>query len=237
MKKLLVAVLSFAVVSVHAQTADEVIQKYTTNMGGLDAFNKITSAKMTGTVAAQGGEFALTTQILNGKGMRTDVDVMGSSVTNCYFNDKGWKINPYAGAPTATEVTGSELNDFKNQSSLANQLMDYKARGHLVEMQGEETIEGIKAFKIKLTNKDDSKVTTYFISVADYTLIKSATTREMRGEEMEVETYYSDIKEISGLKFSMSRSQKIEGQEFQAIKFDKIELNVTIDEKIFEMPK
>jgi hypothetical protein len=237
MKKLLFAVLSFVVVSARAQTADDVIQKYSANMGGLEAFNKITSAKMTGSVAAQGGEFPLTTQIINGKGMRTDVDVMGSSVTNCYYNGKGWKINPYAGAPTATEVTGTELSDFKAQSYLTNQLMDYKARGHQVEMQGEETVEGIKAFKIKLTNKDDGKVTTYFLAIADYTLIKSVATREMQGQDVEVETNYSDIKEFGGVKFFMSRSQKIEGQEFQNIKFDKIELNVTIDEKIFEMPK
>jgi hypothetical protein len=237
MKKLLFAVLSFAVVSVQAQSADEVIQKYSANMGGLEAFNKITSAKMTGTVTTQGMDLPLTTQIINGKAMRTDVEVMGSAVINCYNNGKGWKINPYQGATTATEVTGTELSDFKAQSSLANQLMDYKARGHQVEMQGEETVEGIKTFKVKLTNKDDGKAATYFISIADYTLIKSVAAREIQGQEMDVETFYSDIKEFGGVKFFMSRSQKIEGQEFQAIHFDKIELNVTIDEKIFDMPK
>jgi len=237
MKKLLFALLSFAVVTVHAQSADEVIQKFSANMGGLEAFNKITSAKMTGTVTAQGGEFSLTTQIINGKGMRTDVDVMGQSVTNCFNNGSGWKINPFQGFPTATEVTGSELNEFKAQSMLANQLMDYKARGHQVDMQGEETIEGIKTFKVKLTNKDDSKVTTYFLSISNYTLIKSVATREMQGQEVEVETFYSDLKEFGAVKFFMSRSQKMNGEEFQVIKFEKIELNVPVDEKIFEIPK
>ena len=237
MKKIFIVVLSFAVVSAHAQTADAVIQKYTANMGGLEAFNKITSAKMTGTYSTQGNDIALTTQIINGTGMRTDLELMGQAVTNCYFNGKGWKINPFQGVTTATEVTGSELNDFKAQINLANQLMDYKARGHLVEMQGEETVEGIKTFKIKLTNKEDGKLTTYYISIADYTLIKSATDRTLQGQEMEVESYYSDLKEIGGVKFFMARSSRIEGQEFQSIKFDKIELNVTVDEKIFEMPK
>jgi hypothetical protein len=237
MKKILFALLSFAVVSAQAQTADDVIQKYTSNLGGLDPINKITSAKMTGTFSSQGSDFPLTTQILNGKGMRTDVDVMGSTVTTCYYNGKGWKINKFAGAPTATDVSGTELSDFKAQSNVANQLMDYKARGHQVEMQGEENVDGVKAFKIKLTNKDDGKPTTYFLTIADYTLIKSVSTRAIQGQEVEVETYYSDIKEFGGVKFFMSRSLKIEGQEFQAIHFDNIELNVTIDEKIFEMPK
>jgi hypothetical protein len=237
MKKLLFAVLSFAVVSAHAQSADEVIQKYTANMGGLDAFNKITSAKMTGTVTTQGMDLPLTTQIINGKAMRTDAEVMGSAVTNCYFNGTGWKINPFQGAPTATEVTGNELNEFKNQSMLANPLMDYKARGHKVEIDGQEDVEGVKTYKIILTSKDDGKTTTYFVSAADYTLVKTVGTRNMQGLEIEIETYYSDLRENSGVKFFMARSQKMNGKEFQAIKFEKVELNVTIDEKIFEMPK
>jgi len=132
MKKLFFAVLSFTLVSANAQTADEVIQKYAANMGGLDAFNKITSAKMTGIYSTQGTELSLTTQIINGKGMRTDLEIMRQSVTSCYFNGKGWKINPFAGATTPAEVTGTELTDFKSQSNLASQLMDYKARGHQV---------------------------------------------------------------------------------------------------------
>jgi hypothetical protein len=237
MKKIIFAVLSFAVVSAHAQTADEVIQRYTANMGGLDAFNKITSAKMTGTISVQGNDLPLTIQIINGKGMRSDVEAMGQTVTNCYFNGKGWKVNPFAGAPSPTEVTGTELTDFKFQSSLATQLMDYKTNGHQVELQGKEKVEGTDSYKIKLTNKDDSRVTTYFISANDYSMIKSVTTRQIQGQDTEVESFYSDPKEIGGIKFFMTKDSKIEGQIFQTVKFDKIELNVPVDEKIFPMPK
>ena len=234
MKKQLFAVLFFASLSVHAQTADEVIQKYTTNMGGLDAYNKISSAKMTGTYSVQGNDLGLTIQVINGKGMRSDIDAMGQSVTSVYFNGKGWKVNPFAGVTTPTDVTGTELNDFKVQSSLANQLMDYKARGHQVEMEGKETIEGIETYKIKLTSKDDSKVTTYFISTKDNTLIKSVTSRDIQGQPTDVESWYSDLKEIGGVKFFMVRDAKMNGEVFQTVKYDKIELNVPIDEKVFE---
>jgi len=234
MKKLLFTVLNFAIISVHAQTADEVIQKYTVNMGGLDAFNKISSAKMTGTYSVQGNDLGLTVQVLNGKGMRSDIDAMGQSVTSVYFNGKGWKVNPFAGITTPTDVTGTELNDFKAQSYLSNQLMDYIARGHQVELEGKETIEGIETYKIKLTNKDDSRVTTYFISTKDNTLIKSVTSRDIQGQPTDVESWYSDLKEINGVKFFMTRDSKMNGEVFQTIKYDKIELNVTIDEKVFE---
>lgn len=235
MKKLLFAVLSFAVVSASAQTVDEVIQKYTANMGGLEAFNKTTSAKMTGTVTAQGMDFSATTQILNGKGMRTDVEVMDKTIVNVYGYGKAWKINPYDGAETATEITGAEALAFKAQSNLANNLMDYKNRGHKVELAGQETVEGTKAFKIKLTNKDDSKDTYYFINMADYSLLKTITKRTMAGQEMDVESSYSNFKEFNGIKFAMNITQSAGGNVFQQIAWSNIEVNVPVDETIFKM--
>jgi len=233
MKKILFAILSLAFVSTNAQTVDDVIQKYSKAMGGLPAFKAIKTMKTTGTITTQGVDLALTSQIINGKAVRTDVQAMGQSVINAYKDGKGWKINPFAGVTTVTDMTPEELIDFKSQSMIASQLMDYKARGHKVELQGQEDVEAIKTYKIKLTNKDDNKVTTYFISVADNTIIKSVSTRQIQGQEIEIETFYSDIKDFNGLKFPMLRTQKMQGQVFQEIKIANIEFNVTVDEKIF----
>lgn len=234
MKKILFALLGFAFVSAQAQTADEVIQKYTAAMGGLDAFNAINTAKITGHVVIQGMELPLTSQIINGKAVRTDVNAMGQSIINCYKDGKGWKINPLAGASTATDMDAAELAEYKSQCKLANQLMDYKARGHQVEWQGQEDVEGVKCNKIKLTGKDDGKVTTYFISMADNMLIKVVSSREMMGQTMDIETFFSDMKDINGLKFAMTRTQKMQGETFQEIKYSTIELNVPVDEKVFD---
>lgn len=236
MKKILTALFSIAVLFAAGQTADEVIQKYSANMGGLEAFNKITSAKMTGNLVYQGNmNFPMVTQIVNNKAARTEVDVMGQQVIQVYNNGTGWKVNPFDGVTEPTEITGTELNDYKSQASLANNLMDYKARGNKVEFKGEEAVEGVKCFVIELTPAGDNAVTRYFISTADYTLIKSVRKRVMQEQEVEVETFYSDFKEINGVKFAMMSDQKINGQPFQSVKFDKIELNVPIDEAIFKM--
>ncbi len=234
MKKIIFSILTLAFFSTNAQTADDVIQKYSKAMGGLASFNAIKTMKSTGTITTQGVDLALTSQIINGKAVRSDVQAMGQSVINSYKDGKGWKINPFAGVTTVTDMTPEELLDFKSQSMIANQLMDYKARGHTVELQGQEDVEGIKTYKIKLTNKDDNKVTTYFITVTDNLILKSVSTRQLQGQEIEVETLYSDFKDFNGLKFPMVRTQKMEGQVFQEIKIATIEFNVPIDEKIFD---
>jgi hypothetical protein len=233
MKKLFFAILSFVVVSAQAQTVDEVIQKYAAAIGGLDAFNKVKTAKFTGTYSTQGVDLAMTIQTINGKATRSDIDYMGQTITSVYKDGKGWTINPLAGSTTATDLEGSQLNDLKMQSILANQLMDYKARGHQVVLAGQEEVDGIKTFKIALTNKDDGKTTNYYLDASTYMLIKSVATRELMGQDIEVETFYSNIKEINGLKFSANRVQKVEGQVLSEAKFDKVELDIPIDEKIF----
>src|SRR5436190_2180733 len=150
MKKIFFLLFAFIFIKTNAQTADEIIQKYTNAMGGLDNFKKIKTAKLTGTVTTQGNDLPITVQIINGRAMRTDVEVMGQTITNVYKDEKGWKINPYAGDPTATDVIGDELKEFGN------------------------------------------------------------------------------------IKISMSRSVQSGGQTLQEVHFDKVELDVPIDEKIFD---
>jgi len=186
MKKIFFGLLASIALSSQAQTADDIIQKYANAMGGLDNINKIKTVKMSGTVSAQGMDLPLTIQIINGKAMRSDVQVMGQAVVNSYKDGKGWKINPFAGAATATDATETELGDMKAQSSLASQLMDYKARGYKVELQGQEDVNGAKAYKIRLT-EPGNKETTYYVDATSFMAVKVMGKRKVMGQDMEIE--------------------------------------------------
>lgn len=236
MKRILLMAAVLLSLTSQSQSVDEVIQKYADNMGGIDRFKAIKSVKMTGNITVQGMELPITVQVLNGKAVRTDVDVMGATVISSYKDGMGWKQNEFAGAPEPTDMNDKELSDTKSQTHLTNTLMDYKTNGANVELLGKETVNDKEAFKIKLTPKEGGNPTTYFIAAADYTLIKTVAKTEIMGSEVEMETYYSEPKLINGLKFYMARTQKADGQEFQNIVFNNIELDVTIDEKIFNKP-
>ncbi|MBK6936963.1 MAG: hypothetical protein IPH18_08840 [Chitinophagaceae bacterium] len=235
MKKLLTAFLILFAVSVQAQTpsVDEIISAHTKAIGGLEALNKLTSIKSTGSVAMQGMDFPLTSQTLFNKGVRIDVDVMGQSVIKAYADGKGWEINPFGGKQTATEMTGEDLIEMKDQINSIDKLIDYKNLGHKVEFFGEETFEGIKCWKLKFTHKDTKKETAYFISSTDFMLIKTSGKKTMMGQEVNEETLYSDIKEFNGLKFPMNVTVIINGNVFQVVSMSNVELNAQIDEKIF----
>ncbi|MFT3675596.1 MAG: hypothetical protein QM781_06830 [Chitinophagaceae bacterium] len=236
MKKLLLMIATLGYLSAQAQTAEEIVGKYAQALGGLQAFNNVKTLKMSGSITVQGMELPITVQVINGKAVRSDVEVMGTAVISAYKDGKAWKQNEFAGAPDPTDVTEGELADLKAQANISSILMDYKARGHKIELAGKEAVEGIQAYKIKLTQGDTQKATMFYIKADDYLLIKSVANMEMMGQSTDVETYYSDLKEVNGLKFFSTRIQKADGEEFQSVKFDKIEVNAPIDEKIFNKP-
>lgn len=235
MKKLLTSFLILIAAAVQAQTpsADEIIANYAKAIGGIEALNKVTSIKSTGIVAMQGMDFPMTSQIIYNKGVRIDVDVMGQSVIRAYGNGKGWEINPFGGKPTATEMTGDDLLEMKEQISPIDKLIDYKNLGHKTELVGEETFEGTKGWNIKFTHKETGKTTNYLISATDYMLVKTTGKKEIMGQEVDEQTVYSNIKEFGGLKFPTLISVSFNGNPFQEVSISNIELNATVDEKIF----
>ena len=235
MKKLVLLFFVFAFITTKAQTVDEIIQQHANTMGGLDNVNKLQSLKKTGTMISQGLELQMTIQVINHNAMRTDLEAMGLKLTICYKDGKGWTRNPFAGDTTANDITGSELSELKSQTMISSQLMDYKARGHQVELIGKEDVNGAPAYKIKLINKENSKETFYLIDSSTSLLLKLYTIElDNVGDEMKMETIFSDLKNIGEIKFNMTQTQILNGQPLRELKFKTVEVNVPIDEKIFE---
>ena len=234
MKKLLFATCCLFTLIVNAQTPEEIADNFTKAMGGLDLYMKPANVKFTGVVNAQGMDFPITLQIVNNKSMRADIDVMGQKIVNVYNEGKGWKIDPFNGAADATDVEGAELAGFKSQATLASGLMNFRNLGNTLALAGNETTDGTKHYILKMTSKEDGKTVTFYINSNTWGLLKVVSSREIQGQDTEIETLFSDMKEFGGMKFYMTRTQQAMGQVFQTLNFTNIEFNVTIDPKVFD---
>src|SRR3954465_11453980 len=126
MKKyfLLIALCSTGLAA-FSQTIDEIYSKYVTAAGG-PAAEKIKTMKMTAQLTVQGMELPMTQQIIAGRGVKTDVAVMGTEVQMAYLDGKGWKVNQFAGFPEATAMDAGELAGQREQTSVVSPLFDSK---------------------------------------------------------------------------------------------------------------
>jgi outer membrane lipoprotein-sorting protein len=238
MKKLsLLALLFITAFTLKAQTADEIVEKYLTAIGGADNWKKLESMQQIGTAAAQGMNIPFTMSAMRPNLSKVELEIQGMKmVQECYDGAVGWSFNPFGGGNTATKMTDEEAQEAA-KNSFEDDFIDYKTKGHTIELQGTEEIEGSKCFKISMKRKvGDEKI--YYFDTETYVPVMFrffSATGPMKG--MAIETYMSDYKELNGLMVPYSTEVKIQGQSAAVMKAEKIELNAKLDKKIFEFPK
>jgi hypothetical protein len=221
-----------------AQNLDEVLNKYYQARGGLDKIKAVQSMRLTGKITMGPGlEAPVTLELKRPTNVRLEFIVQGNPGVQAYDGKVGWGINPMGGKKDAEPMSPDDVKDMEEQADFDGPLVDWKAKGHQVELLGKEKIEGSDAWKIKLTLKTGD--TRYIYLDADsYLEIQTDAKRTVRGSEMEIESTSGDYKEVGGLLMPHSIVNGTKGSpQKQTITIDKIELNPPIDDNRFKMPE
>ena len=229
----LLFVLPFNVLQ--AQTADEIVNKHITAIGGKDVINKIKSQVVYSELSVMGSTLTATTTVLVGKGFKNVADFNGQEIIQCITPAGGWMINPLAGQTDPQPLPQDQVKAAQSVLDPGSDLFNYKAKGNKVELAGRETLEGVNTYKLKLENKD-GKTAFYFIDPSTYYIIKRESTTNVNGQDLTDIIIFSNFKKTdSGLviPYTTVRNQGFE----MTITVSKVEYNKTIDPKIFEMPK
>lgn len=230
MKKILFSVLVVfaALASVSAQTADEVINKYITAIGGADKWSKIQSLKVEGQIEVQGLAIPFTMQAVHMKGMRVDAEFQGNKIIDITTPTKGWSQNPLMGKSSLEAITADELKTKLDELDVQDEFVNYKEKGSTVEFLGKEEEEGTSYNKVKLTTKNGNEKTYYF-DLTTNLIYKEETTIKQQGQEMKQAVKYLDYKTLeNGIKMAFKSDMGM-----MMMVTNKVTINPTIDEAIF----
>lgn len=221
----------------HAQTVDEILAKHYDARGGLEKLKAVQTMRMTGKmVMGMGMEAPLTIEMKRPDKMRVDFSVQGMVGSQAYDGTVGWQVMPFMGKTDAEPVGADELKQLQDQADMDGALVDWKAKGHLVELVGKEPVEGAEAYKLKLTLKNGD-VRHIYLDAEHFLEIRTDSKTTRMGGEVEIETSSSDYKAVEGLTFPFSMQMGAKGSpQKQTIAIEKIELNVPVDDARFAMP-
>jgi len=230
-KFLLLALAAITSSSLYAQSVDEIISKHVEAIGGKEKLSQVKSLYTENSVDVMGNSAPQKEYLVEGKGYKSELDFNGTSIVQCVNDKGGWMVNPMAGGADAQAIPDAAYKSGKPQIFLGGALIDYAAKGYKAELMGKDG----GSFKIKISG--DGNETFYFIDPASYYLTKSIVKGEVMGQAVEITTTYSDHKKTD-FGIVLPYAKNIDMGMFQmSLKTEKVEVNKTIDPKIFDMPK
>ena len=220
-----------------AQTADEIVAKHIEAIGGADKWKAVKAMEMNNKFTVQGMDIASKTVIVSGKSLRTDISVMGQEIISAIDGETGWAQQPamMGGTGEPEDMPGALIKESRKQVYLGGSLLNYKDNGATIELVGKEKLEGVEVYHLKMIEKGGD-VTNFFVSAANYYVLKSAGKRNIQGKEIDAEVNFSNFKQIEGLTFPYTMETASPMGGMMTIETDSIKLNPKIDESIFKKP-
>jgi outer membrane lipoprotein-sorting protein len=220
-----------------ALTVDDVVAKNIQARGGVDKIKAVKTMRMTGHMTiGPGTEAPMVIEIKRPDKLRLDITAQGMTLSQAYDGKAGWQINPFAGNKNAEPMSADELKEAAEQADMDGPLVDWKAKGHKVELVGKDKVEGTDVYKLKVTLKDGN-VHYLYLDADSFLDIKGEAKRNVRGTEVETEQTIGDYKDVGGLMIPHSFEGGAKGRpEKQKMTVEKIEVDVPIDDARFSMP-
>ena len=217
---------------------DEIVEAHLAARGGKDRLQALRSIRQTGTITASDGRVARIVREIQRPGLfRLEFTYQGT--TSIFANDgkAGWQVAPLQGQfeprampPEADAAGGADQRDIEGP------LVDWRKKGHTVELVGRESIAGAEADKLKVVLRD-GMVRYDYVDIASHMVVRSDVSRLVRGHRVMLESTFSDFRNVSGIVFPHHiEIQTKDRPQTLKIVVEQIELDPTLDPASFRMP-
>jgi hypothetical protein len=215
---------------------DQVLARHFQARGGLTRIKALTSLRVT---RKSVGGWMDSTSVIEQKrpaSYRYDNAMQGAVFSQAYDGKSAWLLSPWNAKKRPEPMTPEDTDQLAVQADLDGVLVDWKAKGHKVELAENEPVDGGDAYTLKVTLKNGDKVTIW-LDLDSFLEIKRSHRRIVRGTEEEEETYSGEYAEVEGLFFPFFQEFGAKGSSRRSsVKVKKVELNPAIDDARFRMP-
>ena len=226
-----------------AQTADDVIERHLSAIGGRAALAKLETRVATGTiaVAAEGvnisGPLEVSTKAPNKSRQYFKLDLTqygsGEMVVDRRCDGKvAFALNSLQGD---REISGNQLQNLLNAHFPSN-LLKYKEAGAKVELVGKEKVGDRETLVLLYTPKAGSPIKQYF-DAETYMLLRAVMKVDVPelGGEIEQTTSFTDYRDVDGIRVSFSQAQ-VNSVQTVTVTLTKVEHNKPLDDSMFSRP-
>ncbi len=219
-------------------TVDELISRNIEARGGRERLKSVKTIRMTGRMSPgrPGMEAPISLEQKRPDSIRMEISFQGMTAVQAYDGKSGWQIAPFRGRTAPEPMSPEDTQQAVEQADIDGPLVDYREKGHTVELVGKDKVDEGDAWKLMLRLKNGT-VRFLYLDAGSFLEIKAESRRTIRGIDVEVESRLQDYREVGGLRFPYSIQSGAKGRpERQTVTVEKIELNPPLDDARFRMP-
>lgn len=234
----LAAALCLSPIATYAQTLDDIIAANLKSKGGLQTIKSTTTVRMSGSVVARdpiGKELSGTMTMVAKRPnlMRRDATVGGQRIINAFDGTSLWMA---VGTQPAQEVPGPQAAYARQDAEFDSVFVDYKEKGHKIELVGKETVAGNPVYHLRVTKKGGPPQDFYLDADTGLEKRISMSLQGPGGPAVTNVTEFSDYRRVDGRLVPFLTRQLQNGTVTATITLDKVEFNVPVEEAFFTMP-
>lgn len=224
------AVVLLSHTAVFAQSVDDLVSRNLAAKGGAEKLRALQTLRQTGSITMQGMNATMTTAFKRPNMNRQEINVMGQTMVMVFDGTKGAMLNPMVG-PDPIAMPAEQVGMMKDQSDFDGPLLDYKAKGYVIDLVGNETLDDKPVFHLRISRKTLPPQDVY-LDGATYLETKMSTTVPGSGV---MEVKFGDYRTVDGLTMPYSMQSFAAGMMVSEMKIDKIEFNVPLDNALFKI--
>jgi hypothetical protein len=218
---------------------DEIVDSHLAARGGKERIRALQSIRATGTATASGGRVARVVQEIKRPGYyRLEFSSQGTTSVFAHDGEVGWHVAPLRGILEPEAIVPDDDSEAGiDERDIEGPLVDWREKGHVVELVGREALPGGEAFKLKITLADGG-VRYDYIDVASRQIVRSDKMETIRGRALQLEESYGDYRETDGLFLPHLIETHVKDRpEVITIVVEKFELDPEIDDARFRLPE
>ncbi len=237
MPKIAINLALFFSFGLRAQTVDEIVAKALAARGGVPAIRAIHTQRLTGHISfaqAPAGPFLV--KIKRPGKMREEIGFGQKTLVQTTDGASGWKLMITNGTGDPVALTAGEVRNMAGGADIDGPLLNYAKKGNKVELIGKEKVGNKDAYRLKVTDKTGD-VRYDYIDANSFLEIKWEGQVENAGEKNTFASYFSDYRKVNGVMFAFAiASGTADHPDAQKIVFDKVEVNVPLEDSLFAKP-
>jgi outer membrane lipoprotein-sorting protein len=221
-----------------ALTSEQVIEKSAAARGGQEAWQKIQTIVWIGRLVSERSQvgdlpFVLAEKLPNKS--RFEITAPAQHGLRVFDGKRGWKMRPgESGMPEVQPFTSAEVRFAQEAAGLEGPLVDYRARGSEVQLEGTDLIEGRKAYRLGVKLASGARQQVWVDAQTFLEVRYDRATYSSSGAAGTVSVFYRDYRTVDGLKLpSVIEIGGGAGKKPDRMIIETINLNVPLDDRQF----